>query len=366
MKYTSDQRVDAYRDWQAAQKIPINGGFFVEDLRKVEVAPWNLKGGPGAFINLEGTGEANDAYLCEIPPGGQLKPQKHLYEEMVFIVDGHGATSVWQETGKKHSFEWHPGSLFAIPLNARYQHFNGQGNAPVRYFAVTNAPFMMNLFHNLDFIFDNVFTFTDRFSTEEDDYFTGDGQLWGDKLSVNFVPDTRQIQLYEKKARGAGGNKQVLFDLAGNTMMAHISEFGVGAYKKAHRHGPGAHVTILTGEGYSLLWPEGQEPTRVDWKPGSVVVPPNQWFHQHFNTGAEPVRYLALRWNSWRYRFPIFKNENSPTDKSVKEGGAQIEYEDEDPKIHDMFEAALAKSGADCKMGAAVPWCTQKEVAQAG
>jgi len=366
MKYTTDQRVDTYRDWQAAQKIPINRGFFVKDLRKVEVAPWDLKGGPGAFINLEGTGEANDGYVCEIPPGGQLRPQKHLYEEMVFIVDGHGATSVWQENGKKRSFEWHPGSLFAIPLNARYQHFNGQGNAPVRYFAVTNAPFMMNLFHNLDFIFDNGFTFTDRFSAEEDDYFSGEGQLWGDKLSVNFVPNTRQIPLYEKKARGAGGNRQVLFDLAGNTMMAHISEFGVGAYKKAHRHGPGAHVTILTGQGYSLLWPERQEPTRVDWKPGSVVVPPNQWFHQHFNTSAEPVRYLALRWNSWRYRFTAFKNDNAPTDKSVKEGGAQIEYEDEDPEIHNMFEAALIKSGAKCRMGGAVPWCAHKEIVPAG
>jgi oxalate decarboxylase/phosphoglucose isomerase-like protein (cupin superfamily) len=359
MQYKNDETIDTYHNWQQAQKIPINTGFFIEDLRKVELAPWSLKGGLGAFINLDGTGGTNDAYVCEIPPGKKLNPQRHLYEEMVFILDGHGATSIWQKNGKKHTFEWHPGSLFAVPLNAWYQLFNGQGNAPVRYFSVTNAPFMMNLFHNLDFIFENDFTFADRFMPEDEDYFSAKGQLWGRRMSVNFVPNTHEIQLYEWKERGAGG-RHVNFDLAGNVMGAHISEFPVGRYKKAHRHGPGAHVTILTGQGYSLLWPEGGERVRVDWKPGSVVVPPNQWFHQHFNSGAEPARYLALRWNSWRYRF-VALSSDTPVDVSVKQGGAQIEYEDEDRVIHDIFESALANVGAPCHMGSMVPWCQQKD-----
>jgi hypothetical protein len=58
MQYNSDERIDTYHAWQQAQKIPINRGFFIEDLRKLEVAPWNYKGGMGAFINLEGTGTA--------------------------------------------------------------------------------------------------------------------------------------------------------------------------------------------------------------------------------------------------------------------------------------------------------------------
>jgi hypothetical protein len=41
-------------------------------------------------------------------------------------------------------------------------------------------------------------------------------------------------------------------------------------------------------------------------------------------------------------------------EKSVKKGGDQIEYEDEDPKIRQVFEEALKKSGARSGMDAVI------------
>ena len=35
---------------------------------------------------------------------------------------------------------------------------------------------------------------------------------------------------------------------------------------------------------------------------------------------------------------------------SVKDGGWQIEYDDEDRAIDTLFEAELARSGAECRM----------------
>jgi oxalate decarboxylase/phosphoglucose isomerase-like protein (cupin superfamily) len=355
--------LDTFEEWQKKQNIPIIEGFFIEDINTVELSPWDFKGGLAAFVNLEGTGGTNDGYICEILPGKKLKPQRHMYEEMVYVTKGQGATTVWQRDGKKHTFEWGTGSLFAIPVNADYQHFNSSGTESARFYSVTNCCFVMNLFHSEDYVFNSDYVFRDRFDPEQDDYF-GSQEIFGRFfMTTNFVPDTRSLELVDYGERGKGSTN-MKFDLAGNTMGAHISEFPVGTYKKGHRHGPGAHVIIVGGQGYSILWPDGQEPQKVNWKPGSIVVPPDQWFHQHFNSGAIPARYLALRWNNWRYKFMKSKSRKGETYTSIKDGGSQIEFEDENAAIHRDFEASLTEVGAKCAMGSYHPFCTHKKAAK--
>lgn len=351
------QKINAYDLWQKQEGIPRVGGFYIEDLNTLELGPWPRKGGSGAFVNLEGTGGVNDMHVVELAPGRASEPEHHIYEEMVHVVSGHGSTSVWYDERHKQTFEWGPGSLFSIPLNAWYQHFNGRGSQPARYAAVTNAPTVVTLFHNPEFVFNNSFRFTDRF-TGEDGYFAGDGTLYqGRTWETNFVPDTRKIQLHSWKERGGGGTN-VMLELAESSMGAHISQFPPGTYKKGHRHGPGAHVIILDGVGFSLLWLEGREWVKCDWRPGTVVVPPESWFHQHFNSGAAPARYLALKFSGRKFRQPQQAQRGEGADVSVKLGGWQIEYEDEDPAIHRLFEEELAKNSATCRMKLLIDGCT--------
>ncbi|MCL5960870.1 MAG: cupin domain-containing protein, partial [Chloroflexi bacterium] len=99
------------------------------------------------------------------------------------------------------------------------------------------------------------------------------------------------------------------------------------------------------GKGYSHIWQEGQPKTRVDWEEGSMFSPPEMWYHQHFNTGATPARYLALRWNN-----PEFQVWGEWWRKNEKSAGEQIEYEDEEPEIRATFERELAKSGVAIKL----------------
>ncbi len=350
--------INTYRDWQVEEGLPVYDGLHFKDLNNVELGPWKRRGGLGAYINLQGTGDCDDAYVCEIPAGESLQPDRHLFEELVFVLEGRGATSVWSESGAKQTFEWQEGSLFAIPLNASHQHFNGQGDKPARFMAVTNAPLVMNLFHSKNFIYNNPYVFSDRYQGQEG-YFSGKGDwLWEGHWESNFIADVRQFQMCAGAGRRGAGGTHTGFELADNLMDAFISEFPVGTYKKAHRHGPGAHVIILSGHGFSLFWSEGREKIRVDWQAGSMFVPPQMWFHQHFNTGATPVRYMALKHSGTKYYISsaIFPKEIS---KDVKEeGGQQIEYEDEARDIHRMFEKDLAASGAQCRMKSMVEWCT--------
>lgn len=337
----------SYEKWVESEGIPIIKTFFVEDIRTVKLEPWDRKGGPGAFLQMEGAGQVNNCYICEIPPGKSLKPQRQLFEESIYVVSGQGAATVWNDESKKQTFEWQAGSLFSPPLNTWHQHFNGQGDKPVRLLAMTNAPTVLNLFHNIDFVFNCDYPFTDRYDGEED-YFSGNAKaLSAHYRETNFIRDVRSFELIERKERGAGG-KMTLLEMGNNVMSAHISQFPVGTYKKAHRHGAGAHVIILKGEGFSLTWPEGREIKRYDWRAGSLLVPPERWFHQHFNVGGEPARYLALKPFSSR-KFPGLRKQWG-TSESVKLGGDQIEYEDEEPRIRKMFEEELAKRGVKSGM----------------
>jgi hypothetical protein len=96
------------------------------------------------------------------------------------------------------------------------------------------------------------------------------------------------------------------------------------------------------------MWKEGDDIKRYDWHAGSLMVPPERWFHQHFNVGGEPARYLALKPFSSR-KFPGLRKQWG-TSESVKLGGDQIEYEDEDPRIRTMFEKELGKRGVASQM----------------
>jgi hypothetical protein len=152
--------VPFYEKWQQGEGIPIVKTFFVHDLKKVELSYWDRIGGDGAFINMEGAEGTTGAYVCEIPAGKNLSPQRHLYENMIYVLKGRGATTIWNDKGAKQTFEWQEGSVFALPLNAWNQHFNGQGNEPARFFSVNSMPIVFNLFHDVDFIFNTPRDFT--------------------------------------------------------------------------------------------------------------------------------------------------------------------------------------------------------------
>ncbi len=357
-----DYRVaDAYEDWLKKEGVKVYPEFYFPSLAKIELGPWERKGGQGAVIHIPNVHLPNDCHVVEIRPGGHSEPEHHLYELTIYVVSGCGSTMVWTEGNEKQLFEWRPGTLFSIALNMWYQNFNGSGTEPARYIAVTNAPPMMRLFQDNDFIFGCDFPFRSRFSVEKD-YYSGNSKLFKQRvLETNLIANLPDIPLYGWKERGAGGINAML-EMAGMNMKHHISEFPVGTYKKGHRHGPGAHLVLASGDaGYSLIWtkPDRSDMIKCDWQKGSmIIVPSDNTFHQHFNCGTTRARYLALKSGDMGLYTPMPGTKADGPDKSIKEGGWQVEYEDEDREIHEIFERELAIHGAKCRMKAFIPWCT--------
>ena len=64
---------------------------------------------------------------------------------------------------------------------------------------------------------------------------------------------------------------------------------------------------------------------------------------------------MALRDGPGGFKAP---NWTMGGDVSLKDGGIQLEYEDEAREIHDIYEAELAKKGVQCNMKAFIPYCT--------
>ena len=344
---------DPYLEWIHGEGVPVIDDFGA-DLVALETKPWARFGVDGAAVHMKGRGDFISVFVLELPPGGKTAPQRHLFEEVVFVLTGHGSTRIDFADGRQHTFEWGPRSLFALPPNARYQHFNGSGAEPARLSSTNNLCVVMNLFHSESFVFGNIHDFDDRIGAA--DRFDGDGrfipaprgrEMW----ETNFVADVGSVDLLANDKRGAGSST-CAFILADGIMHAHCSSMPVGTYKKAHRHGSDYHITIVDGEGFSLFWYEGDKDfTRVDWRYGCMMAPPDQMYHQHFNTRHMPVRYMATALGNSRYPFTA-KNRAGKlgVDLSVKEGGFQIEFEDQDPRIHAMFLEALAKNGVECRM----------------
>src|SRR5438309_1433900 len=142
-----------YGKWLQAEGVRVYEDFAVEDVFALDLAPWPRVGGNACFITLYPMMEgAKGMYVVEIPAGGSLEPERHLYEKIMFVLAGQGATEIWQEGDtSKHIFEWGRGAIFSLPLNTWHRLFN-LGREPVRLLAVTEAPSMMNGFRNPDFI----------------------------------------------------------------------------------------------------------------------------------------------------------------------------------------------------------------------
>jgi mannose-6-phosphate isomerase-like protein (cupin superfamily) len=326
------------------------------DLFEVETADWPRLGAKASAAHFKGSGDYCNMFVVELPAGGATLPQQHLYEEIYYVLEGRGSTQLEFSGGRKRSFEWGPHSFFAIPLNAKYRHFNGSGTQRALMATTTTLPMIMNIFHDEEFVFNTPAAFQAREGKEA--YYSGEGDLHmlrpGNNIwETNFIPDLGTLELHPWEDRGKGSSS-ISFVLADGIMHAHISEIAPATYKKAHRHGAGTHVLTLTGDGYSLLWNEaGTDFERIDWKHGVVFPPCEAQFHQHFVTSNNASRYVATGLGNLRYPLTEAKRRQSystpgqkqDVSRSVKEGGNQIEYEDQDPRVHQIWLEEMRKRG---------------------
>ena len=336
---------NVYNRWVESLGIPLYRAYGLEDPSTIPLGWWDERQCNASVVQLVGQENLTEVRVIEIPPGKTTAPFRMGLDEIVLVQDGRGLSTVWAEGEDKKTFEWSSGSLFMLPANHVSQLGNAQGDRPARLFLFNYLPLALLVAGSPDVFFDSTHADTSRLY--------GDGASYAAAKPVqrsdtgprpggfdwhgNFFPDLKVWDKLENQGY-RGGGMSVTLNFPHSPIHTHMAMFPPGTYKKAHRHRPGVVLIVLDGEGYSLMWPErGADLLMARWRSGSVVVPPSLWWHQHFNAGSKPARYLAL------HAAGLPGVETATGVESIVRN--QIEFPDEDPQIRALFQEEVAKRG---------------------
>ena len=106
--------------------------------------------------------ETVDAYMQIIPPGSRSGKHRHLAEECLYVLEGHGydihqdcdveITDTYKWTPQKETkrYEWEAGDVIYIPPNTIHQHFNASPDRPVRMISAINRIFKSSGLNDLE------------------------------------------------------------------------------------------------------------------------------------------------------------------------------------------------------------------------
>jgi quercetin dioxygenase-like cupin family protein len=370
-----------YERYMEEEGIPVFKGIGVSDVRNLPLGNWERRGGRGSFLHLSGCESVKGMYVVEVPARGALKPEKHMYDEFLLVIEGRGTTEVWREgSDKKQVFEWQQGTLFMIPINASYRLVNAT-SSPALLLSANNAPPAFNLYQSRRFIFENPYDFSERYEIGED-FFKPSQDLEADEvrgraaIRANVFPDIINCELPLDNQR-APGYRRVQPYYHGFVRDASnggfVAQYPQGRYSKGHYHQSGAVLVCLRGKGYTFNWqtslgPRPWESGRGDevkvleyGQFGLVAAAPGggNWFHQHFSIGAEPMRVINY-WGGPSGRWGGELVEDSDDDGSdevksgnlfgINEGGRTILYPEEDTFIRTHFQQRLSENGVDFTM----------------
>ncbi|WAH35606.1 cupin domain-containing protein [Alicyclobacillus dauci] len=161
-----DQSLAFYQDTltDAAEK-PIR-----DSQRKKIIKPWEMpwelapQGILKHMINdqMNARMETVDAYMQIIPPGSHSGKHRHLAEECLYVLEGHGYdlhqdcdveitdTYHWTPQDEVKRFEWKTGDVIYIPPNTIHQHFNADPNRPVRLISAINRIYKYSGLNDLE------------------------------------------------------------------------------------------------------------------------------------------------------------------------------------------------------------------------
>ena len=114
-----------YDQWIATLELPIHTGYFIDDVRTVELGRWEERQCNAAILKMAGQEGVSEVRVSEVPAGKSTAPVYMTLDELVYVADGRGLTTITSPTGVTKSFEWQKHSLFILPRAHTHQFSRG-------------------------------------------------------------------------------------------------------------------------------------------------------------------------------------------------------------------------------------------------
>ncbi len=106
--------------------------------------------------------ETVDAYMQIIPPASRSGKHRHLAEECLYVLEGHGYDLHqdcdveitddyhWTPQEEIQRFDWEAGDVIYVPPNTIHQHFNAHPDRPARLISSINRIFKHSGLNDLE------------------------------------------------------------------------------------------------------------------------------------------------------------------------------------------------------------------------
>lgn len=239
---------------------------------------------------------------------------RHIYDAYYYVLDGAGQTHMTLRSGEIISCDWHAGSAFTIPANADYHH---HATVPARLICVNDMRYLMGVYRNEAFIFDNPARFLERQTA------ACHRDLCLDILNPAFDKSTCAL-----------GDSAIAFDIV--TLPPHSK-------MPTHRQMQGQHMMVLSGEPHLVSFSEGkQNYTPISLYAQHIYELSGIMFHQCFNPSTKAARLLLMSLGA--AHAPIFRSCRFAygDHKVYASGKALITEQDEPPALRALWQRMSA------------------------
>ena len=247
--------------------------------------------------------------------GWKTLGHRHTVEAVIHVLQGHGHSII---DGAR--YDWAPGDFISVPMFSWHRHLN-TGSEDFIYLAATTGPLSLALGLAVyeDERYPDYWVFGNKSESAMKSMIPGadDSTRISTQAAATTVPLNPTDALYREQLLFSGGEEKrrrasrVAVNSAGvefeKTPMGRVryvidpktgflmrvlgtllAEISPGKRSGAHRHMYEEVNYIISGQGYSLI-----EDRRYDWSEGDVLCIPVFSWHQHFNTGDSPARFLV-------------------------------------------------------------------------